>query len=56
MRRNRNKDEWVNRIKLLEETIKEAIHELEKTKQSFKSKKIKEVRKNLQGAINSCVS
>lgn len=41
------------RVKLLEATIEEAILELEKTKTSFKSQKIKEVRENLKGVLVS---
>ena len=48
-------EENAPRIRLLEETIKQAVTELEETKQSFKSKKIKEVRENLQRAVSSSI-
>lgn len=42
---------YSQREKLLEKTIREAISKLEETKNSFKSKTVKEVRKQLIKAI-----
>ncbi len=41
------------RVQLLETAIEEAVRELAKTKTSFKSKRIKEVRENLTGVLVS---
>ena len=43
----------LQRGRVLEDAIKEAIFKLEQTKKSFKSKRVKEVREKLMTVINT---